>query len=167
MAPHPAVRRRGLADRLGRGVLLHPRRVPVRPLPLHGAHPRPGAIRRGRAALRLAVVHVPRLRLVLSGSEGGPRRGRRSVGAHGVLHDDAGHRHRSPGRAGGDGRIDAGIALYYAVLVFNLAVTGWIDEWTLVAVGIGLHALMALVIVTVARRAPGRSLLRTRGAERV
>ena len=86
------------------------------------------------------------------------------VGAVGVMAYEA---CRRPGRARGDGRIDAGIALYYAVLVFNLAVTGWIGERTLMAVGIGLHALMALGIVTAARRVPRRSLLRTRGAERV
>src|SRR5207249_1520213 len=37
-------------------------------------------------------------------------------------------------RAGGSreaGRVEAGIALYYAVFVFNLAVTGWIGEWKL------------------------------------
>ena len=86
------------------------------------------------------------------------------VGALGVMVYEAWAR-PGPGRA--DGRIDAGIALYYAVLAFNLAVTGWIGEWTLVAVGIALHAPMALAVVTVARRAPNRSLLGTRGAERV
>jgi putative membrane protein len=70
-------------------------------------------------------------------------------------------------RAGGEGRVGAGIALYYAVLVFNLAVTAWIGEWTLVAIGLSFHALMALAIVTMARRAPGWSPLGTRGAERV
>ena len=86
------------------------------------------------------------------------------VGALGVVTYEAFGR---PDRTRGDGRIDAGIALYYAVLAFNLAVTGWIGEWRLLAVGIVLHALMALAVVTVARRAPGRSRLGTRGAERV
>ena len=69
-------------------------------------------------------------------------------------------------RARGVGRVEAGIALYYAVFVFNLAVTGWIGEWTLAAVGFGLHALMALAVVTIARRAPSAGLAGTRGAER-
>src|SRR5712692_4392876 len=73
-APHAAVRGRALADRLGARVVFHPRRDPVRPLSLHRAHSRPGAIRRRRAVLRLAVVHLPRLRRLLFGpfhSEGG------------------------------------------------------------------------------------------------
>jgi putative membrane protein len=86
------------------------------------------------------------------------------VGAIGVVGYEAWAR---PGRAGGDGRVDAGIALYYAVLVFNLAITGWIGEWGLVTIGVALHALMALAIVIIARRAPKRSALWTRGAERV
>ena len=71
------------------------------------------------------------------------------------------------GRGRGVGRVDAGIALYYAVFVFNLAVTGWIREWTLAVVGLALHALMALAVVTIARRTPRASLAGTRGAERV
>jgi uncharacterized membrane protein len=86
------------------------------------------------------------------------------VGAIGVVGYEACAR---PGRAGGGGRVDAGIALYYAVLVFNLAITGWIGEWRLVAIGVALHAPMALAIVTIARRAPTWSALWTRGAERV
>ena len=65
------------------------------------------------------------------------------------------------------GRPGTGIALYYAVFVFNLAVTGWIREWTLAVVGLALHALMALAVVTIARRTPRASLAGTRGAERV
>ena len=39
-----------------------------------------------------------------------------------------------------------GIALYYAVLVFNLAMTAWIGEWFLATVGLALHgAMMALL----------------------
>jgi uncharacterized membrane protein len=70
-----------------------------------------------------------------------------------------------PGRARDPGRVQAGIALYYAVFVFNLAVTGWIGEWKLAAVGLALHALMALAIVSVAWRAPARSVLKTRRVE--
>src|SRR5712692_530879 len=32
-----------------------------------------------------------------------------------------------------------GIALYYAVFGFNLAITGWIGEWVLLMVGLGVH----------------------------
>jgi len=71
-------------------------------------------------------------------------------------------------RAGGSreaGRVEAGIALYYAVFVFNLAVTGWIGEWKLAAVGAALHALMALAIAGIVWRAPTRSVLKTRRVE--
>ncbi len=37
-----------------------------------------------------------------------------------------------------------GVALYYAVLGFNLAVTGWIGEVRLAAVGLALHGVVAL-----------------------
>jgi putative membrane protein len=85
------------------------------------------------------------------------------VGAIGVLAYGACVR---SGRVGDPARPVAGIALYYAVFGFNLAVTGWIGEWTLVAVGFALHGLMALGIVAIAWRAPTRSMLRTRRIER-
>jgi uncharacterized membrane protein len=37
----------------------------------------------------------------------------------------------------------AGVALYYAVIIFNVAVTVWIGEWLLAAVGIVLHGALA------------------------
>jgi carotenoid biosynthesis protein len=40
----------------------------------------------------------------------------------------------------------AGIALYYAVLAFNLAVTGWIGEWVLLGVGVALHLATAMIL---------------------
>jgi len=40
-----------------------------------------------------------------------------------------------------------GIALYYAVLGFNLAVTAWIGEWVLLAIGLVLHATVAVLVV--------------------
>jgi putative membrane protein len=49
----------------------------------------------------------------------------------------------------------AGIALYYAVLAFNLAVTAWIGEWMLLACGIVLHALVAALLWIVRRRPVG------------
>jgi putative membrane protein len=45
-----------------------------------------------------------------------------------------------------------GIALYYAVLVFNLAVTAWIQEWMLLAVGGALHIVLGAVLLTTSRR---------------
>jgi putative membrane protein len=45
-----------------------------------------------------------------------------------------------------------GIALYYAVLGFNLAVTAWIGEWVLLACGAGLHATVAAMLWTIRRR---------------
>ncbi|MGH7392045.1 MAG: carotenoid biosynthesis protein, partial [Candidatus Rokuibacteriota bacterium] len=37
-----------------------------------------------------------------------------------------------------------GVGLYYAVLVFNLAVTAWLQEWLLLAAGVTLHTTVAL-----------------------
>ena len=57
--------------------------------------------------------------------------------------------------AGGDryGRKPlGGIALYYAVLGFNLAVTGWIGEWVLLACGVVLHATVAALLWMLRRR---------------
>jgi hypothetical protein len=45
-----------------------------------------------------------------------------------------------------------GIALYYAVLTFNLAVTGWIGEWVLLAAGAGVHAVTAAIMWSVSQR---------------
>lgn len=46
-----------------------------------------------------------------------------------------------------------GVALYYVVLGFNLAMTAWIGEWVLVAVGVALHAAIATTIRHVRRGA--------------
>lgn len=64
------------------------------------------------------------------------------------------------------GRVGAGIALYYAVFVFNLAVTAWIGEWRLLAIGLILHAAMAGAVLTMARRVPARARLGTGGVQR-
>jgi uncharacterized membrane protein len=56
---------------------------------------------------------------------------------------------------GGDGfgrKPTGGIALYYAVLGFNLAVTAWIGEWALLACGLVLHATVAALLLIVRRR---------------
>ena len=47
-----------------------------------------------------------------------------------------------------------GVALYYVVLVFNLAVTAWIGEWLLLAAGVVLHVVLGAALFTTARR-PG------------
>ena len=36
-----------------------------------------------------------------------------------------------------------GVALYYAVLGYNLAVTAWLAEWTMLAIGVALHGTVA------------------------
>jgi uncharacterized membrane protein len=49
-------------------------------------------------------------------------------------------------------RVWPGIALYYAVLGFNLAMTAWIREWRLLALGAGLHAVLAFVLWAIYQR---------------
>jgi uncharacterized membrane protein len=50
------------------------------------------------------------------------------------------------------GKPIGGIALYYAVLGFNLAVTAWIGEWVLLAIGLVLHATVAALMLVLRRR---------------
>jgi hypothetical protein len=50
----------------------------------------------------------------------------------------------------------AGIALYYAVLAFNLVVTGWIGEWLLLGVGTAVHAVTAAILWNLAMRPAAR-----------
>lgn len=45
-----------------------------------------------------------------------------------------------------------GIALYYAVLGFNLAVTAWIGEWVMLACGLILHGTVAALLWILRRR---------------
>ena len=55
----------------------------------------------------------------------------------------------------GDGRgtrPGPGMALYYAVLAFNLAVTAWIREWVLLGLGLLVHVATAAVLCAVHRR---------------
>ena len=47
-----------------------------------------------------------------------------------------------------------GAAFYYAILAFNFAVTLWIGEWTLAAVGFLAHIAVLLVLWNAFRRAP-------------
>jgi uncharacterized membrane protein len=49
-------------------------------------------------------------------------------------------------------RPTAGIALYYAVLAFNLVVTAWIQEWTLLVLGLVVHAAAAAALYVTRRR---------------
>jgi putative membrane protein len=49
-------------------------------------------------------------------------------------------------------RVWPGIALYYAVLAFNLVVTGWIGEWLLLMAGAALHVVTAAVLLNIGLR---------------
>jgi putative membrane protein len=71
-----------------------------------------------------------------------------------------------PPQPGGGGRPEPGIALYYAVFLFNLALTGWIGEWALLGLGLALHGLTAAILVTIARRAPAGGVLATGRVQR-
>lgn len=57
--------------------------------------------------------------------------------------------------AGGAGaptlRLWPGVALYYAVLGFNLTMTAWIEEWFLFAIGVTLHLTLAMAFLFGAR----------------
>jgi putative membrane protein len=58
------------------------------------------------------------------------------------------------------GRPWPGVALYYAVLGFNLAVTVWIGELALAAVGLALHAAVALGLAVLTRARAARAVAR-------
>jgi uncharacterized membrane protein len=65
---------------------------------------------------------------------------------------------------------DPGVALYYAVLLFNLAITAWIAEWGLLAVGILIHGAGFLILyglsVAMTSRRPSASAESDRFSER-
>ena len=63
-------------------------------------------------------------------------------------------------------RVGAGIALYYGVLGFNLAVTAWIGEWRSLAAGLVFHALTALAVAAVSGLGPLRRGVGTGGVSR-
>ncbi len=71
-----------------------------------------------------------------------------------------------PPAARGTDRPATGIALYYAVLGFNLAVAGWIGEWWVLAAGLALHVALAGVLWMMARRTPEPGVLDTREMQR-
>jgi len=54
------------------------------------------------------------------------------------------------------GRVWMGVALYYAVLLFNLAVAAWIGEWVLVTVGTAIHAVAVAIVWSVSHRPAAR-----------
>jgi uncharacterized membrane protein len=56
----------------------------------------------------------------------------------------------------GEGQPWPGLALYYAVLAFNVIITMWIGEWMLAAVGVALHTAVGLGLVAWRRREAGR-----------
>jgi uncharacterized membrane protein len=57
-------------------------------------------------------------------------------------------------------RLWPGVALYYAVLGFNLTMTAWINEWSLVSIGVTLHlALLITFLFGVPVRARALSAL--------
>lgn len=58
----------------------------------------------------------------------------------------------TPGQAARLGHPWPGVALYYAVFAFNLAVTAWIGEWVLLIVGGTVHLATALVLWSVSQR---------------
>jgi putative membrane protein len=45
-----------------------------------------------------------------------------------------------------------GVALYYAVLVFNLVVTAWIREWLLLAAGVAVHVILGASLLLTSQR---------------
>jgi putative membrane protein len=67
--------------------------------------------------------------------------GTAAVGGYLVLTRDARGSRNAPG-----------IALYYAVLAFNLTVTVWIGEWVLLGLGLLLHVVTAAVLYAGRRR---------------
>jgi hypothetical protein len=54
------------------------------------------------------------------------------------------------------GRVWPGVALYYAVLLFNLAVAAFIGEWVLVAVGTAIHTVAGAAVWSVSHRPAAR-----------
>lgn len=53
-------------------------------------------------------------------------------------------------------RVWPGIALYYAVLAFNLVVTGWIGEWLLLIIGAAVHVVTAAILWNIGLRPAAR-----------
>jgi putative membrane protein len=49
-------------------------------------------------------------------------------------------------------RVGPGIALYYAVLGFNLVMTGWIGEWLLLMIGAAVHGVTVAILWNIGLR---------------
>lgn len=113
----------------------------VRPVPL-------GA---GVASPALTVARSARPR----SAEGGPRE-TRAASARPV----------SSAASSLGARVWPGVALYYGVLAFNLAITVWIGEWTLLAAGLALHAAIGATIWGVGRQPGAAPVFSSRGAWR-
>ena len=60
-------------------------------------------------------------------------------------------------RAGGARveRLTLGVGLYYGVLAFNLLMTAWIREWSLLLTGVVVHTIVAIVLVRLASSSAG------------
>ena len=82
------------------------------------------------------------------------------VGAAGVL------AYRLAGGVTGR-RPGPGVALYYAVLGFNLVVTAWIGETLLAATGLTLHALLGLSLWAMSRRGGAAAPVAAREMRRI
>jgi uncharacterized membrane protein len=68
---------------------------------------------------------------------------------------------------GGVGRrVWPGVALYYGVLGFNLAVTMWIDEWLMAGVGAALHVAIAAAVWRIQRAMTTEGVPVNRGVRR-
>lgn len=74
------------------------------------------------------------------------------VGIAGAIYWTGGRAAPPPAGDGYGRKPLGGVALYYAVLGFNLAVTAWIGEWVLLACGVSLHAMVAALLWMVRRR---------------
>jgi putative membrane protein len=62
---------------------------------------------------------------------------------------------RAGDRRAAEDRPWPGVGLYYGVLVFNLAITAYIGEWSLLAAGTVLHVVVGLVLLGLARSSAG------------
>ncbi|MGH7323391.1 MAG: carotenoid biosynthesis protein [Candidatus Rokuibacteriota bacterium] len=70
------------------------------------------------------------------------------------------------GTRGRRGAVGPGVALYYAVLGFNLAITAWIGEWLLLVAGLTIHAAVGAALLTWPRSSAGFTRARSGGRHR-
>ena len=62
---------------------------------------------------------------------------------------------RFVGRATSDERPARGVGLYYGVLAFNLVMTAWIGEWSLLFAGLVLHGVVGVILFRLSRSNAG------------